>query len=288
MDLCPGRKLPKLTFGLLLAAVLPLNGVLSAALEFSAELGGRYESNASNSNLASDRLADGFFTAHLNAGTSGVWGRDWRWHAYLAGEGEQAFRFTGLSQIEGGVRLGVDKKFGLGWNAPRLQLDFYTAYRGSGQDGASGARLSPSVGFVWQFVERGGVSLRYLPQWFFAEGAVFYSGGQEGRVAGWFDVFPATRLFLDYSVRYGDVVSYATPPRPDLAAIAEVKESTNVFGAERMVYRFDAWTQGVRAGFEQNLTSWMKLRMAYRFEFTHRGSLNYANQIGEIGLRFKF
>ena len=288
MSLCPGRNLPKLAFVLLFAAVLPLKGALSAALEISAELGGRYESNASNSNVASDRLADGFFTAHLHAGTSGVWGRDWRWHAYLAGEGEQAFRFTGLSQIEGGVRLGVDRKFGLGWNAPRLQIDFYTAYRGSGQDGAGGARLSPSLGFVWQVVERGGVSIRYLPQWFFAEGAVFYSGSQEGRVAGWFDLFPKTRLFADYSIRYGDVVSYATPPRPDLAAIAEVKEPTDVFGAERMVYRFDAWTHSVRAGFEQELTSWMKLRLAYRFEFTNRGSLSYANQIGEIGLRFKF
>jgi hypothetical protein len=49
--------------------------------------------------LASDRLADGFFTARLDAGTGGLWGRDWRWHAYLAGEGEQAFRFTELSQI---------------------------------------------------------------------------------------------------------------------------------------------------------------------------------------------
>jgi hypothetical protein len=36
------------------------------------------------------------------------------------------------------------------------------------------------------------------------------------------------------------------------------------------------------------LTTWMKLRLAYRFEFTQRGGLNYANQIGEIGLRFKF
>ena len=288
MDLCAGRNLAKLSFLMLLAAVLPLPSMLGAALEVSAELGGRYESNASNSNLASDRLADGFFTAHLQAGTSGVWGRDWRWHAHLSGEGEQAFRFTGLSQIEGGVRLGVERKFGLGWNAPRLQIDFYTAYRGSGQDGASGARLSPSLGFVWQLVERGGLSIRYLPQWFFAEGAVFYSGSQEGRIAGWFDLFPKTRLFADYSIRYGDVVSYATPPRPDLAAIAEVKEPTDVFGAERMVYRFDAWTNGVRAGFEQELTSWLKLRMAYRFEFTNRGSLNYANQIGEIGLRFKF
>jgi hypothetical protein len=288
MDLCAGRNLAKLSFLMLLAAVLPLPSILGAALEVSAELGGRYESNASNSNLASDRLADGFFTVHLQAGTSGVWDRDWRWHAHLAGEGEQAFRFTGLSQIEGGVRLGVERKFGLGWNAPRLQIDFYTAYRGSGQDGASGARLSPSLGFVWQLVERGGLSIRYLPQWFFAEGAVFYSGSQEGRIAGWFDLFPKTRLFADYSIRYGDVVSYATPPRPDLAAIAEVKEPTDVFGAERMVYRFDAWTNGVRAGFEQELTSWLKLRMAYRFEFTNRGSLNYANQIGEIGLRFKF
>ena len=130
MQFCAGRKLPKLTFVWLLAAVLSLKSALGAALEVSAELGGRYESNASNSNLASDRLADGFFTAHLNAGTSGVWGRDWRWHAHLAGEGEQAFRFTGLSQIEGGIRLGVDRKFGLGWKAPRLQIDFYTACRG--------------------------------------------------------------------------------------------------------------------------------------------------------------
>jgi hypothetical protein len=33
----------------------------------------RLKSNVSNSNLASDRLADGFFTARLDAGTSGVW-----------------------------------------------------------------------------------------------------------------------------------------------------------------------------------------------------------------------
>jgi hypothetical protein len=61
MDLCPGRKLAKLAFVMLLAAALPLRCVLGAALEIAAELGGRYESNASNSNLASDRLADVFF-----------------------------------------------------------------------------------------------------------------------------------------------------------------------------------------------------------------------------------
>ena len=288
MRLCARWRNDKLAFVLLLAVILPLKGTLAAAAEVSAELGGRFESNASNSNLPSDRLADGFFTVRIDVGTSGVLGRDWRWHAYLAGEGEQAFRFTELSQIEGGIRLGLERKFGLGWRAPRLQFDLYTAYRGAGQPGASGAGLAPSLGFVWQVVERGGISVRYLPQWFFAQGALFYSGAQEGRISGWFDVFPATRLFLDYSIRYGDVVSYATPPRPDLAAIAEVKEATDVFGAERMAYRFDAWTQSVRAGIDQKLTTWLKLRMAYRFEITQRGNLDYANHIAEIGLRVKF
>jgi hypothetical protein len=128
MRLCPGWTLDRLTLVLLLAAVLPLRVSLAAALEISAEVGGRFESNVSNSNLASDQLADGFFTARLDAGTGGVWGRDWRWHAYLAGEGDQAFRFTELSQIEGGIHLGVERKFGLGWSAPRLRLDLDSGY----------------------------------------------------------------------------------------------------------------------------------------------------------------
>jgi hypothetical protein len=55
-------------------------------------------------------------------------GRDWRWHAYLAGKEEQAFRFTELSQIEGRIDLGVERKFGLGWSAPRLRLDLDSEY----------------------------------------------------------------------------------------------------------------------------------------------------------------
>ena len=100
MDPRAGTKLAKLSFLMLLAVVSPLPSVLGAALEIPAELGGCYENNASNSNLASDRVADGFFAAHLQAGTSGVWGGDWHWHAFSRG-GEQPFRFTELSQIEG-------------------------------------------------------------------------------------------------------------------------------------------------------------------------------------------
>lgn len=288
MRLCAGWRLNNLAYLILLACNLPPKGTLAVAADFAAEIGSRFESNASNSDKPSDRLADGFLTAHVDAGTNGVWGRDWRWRASLSGEGEEAFRFTGLSQIEGGVRLGVDRKFGLGWNAPRLQFDVYSAFRGAGQPGASGFRLLPSLALVWQIAERGGASVRYTPQWFFAQGALFDSAAQEARISGWFDLFPGTRLFADYFFRYGDVVSYATPPRPDLAAIAQVRELTDVFGAERMAYRFDAQTHSVQAGVDQDLTTHIRLRAAYRFEITNRGSLDYENHIAEIGLRVKF
>ncbi|HEY5768943.1 MAG TPA: hypothetical protein VIS71_03765 [Terrimicrobium sp.] len=288
MRLRAGWRLNNLAYLILLVCDLTPKGTRAVAAEIAAEVGGRFESNASNSDRPSDRLADGFLTARAEAGTTGVWGRDWRWRAFLSGEGEEAFRFNELSQIEGGTRLGVERKFGLGWNAPRLQFDIYSAFRGAGQPGASGFRLFPSLALVWQFTERAGLSVRYAPQWFFAQGALFDSAAQEVRISGWFDLFPATRLFMDYFFRYGDVVSYATPPRPDLVAIAQVRELTDVFGVERMAYRFDAGTQSVQAGVDQELTTHVRIRAAYRFEITQRGSLEYENHIAEVGLRVKF
>ena len=229
---------------------------LAVAPILRAEIGGRFESNASNSDQPSDRLADGFLTVSARTrGRRGYSVATGAGSARLSGTGEEAFRFQELSQIEGGVRLGIERKFGLGWNAPRLQFDVYSAFRGAGQVGASGFALVPSLALVWQFAERAGLSVRYVPQWFFAQGTLFDSAAQEVRISGWFDLFPRTRLFADSSFRYGDVVSYATPPRPDLAAIAQVRETTDVFGAERMAYRFDADTHSVQVGIDQELTS---------------------------------
>ena len=149
MRLFPGSRQTNLAFVLLLVGSLPLTGTPAIAADVSAEIGSRFESNASNSNRPSDRLADGFLTARVDAGTTGVWDRDWRWHSRISGEGEEAFRFNGLSQIEGGVRLGVDRKFGLGWKAPRLQFDVIRRFveRGSRAPQGSGSfRLLPLSG----------------------------------------------------------------------------------------------------------------------------------------------
>jgi hypothetical protein len=281
-------RLTCLALALIAGGSLAPRNTSAAPLDLAAEVGNRFESNASNSDRPGDQLADGFLTLDLDLGTKGVWGRDWRWRAGLSGQGEMAYRFFGLGQIDGGIRLGIERKFGLGWSAPRFQFDLFPFFRGSGQSGGSGFGLVPSISFVWQMLERGGLAIRYVPSWFFAQGALFNSAAQEAGISGWFDLFPSTRLFVNYAFRYGDVVSYATPPRPDLAEIAIVKEPTDVFGAERMAYRFDATTRSVQAGVDQTLTAHLKLRAMYRFEITQRGTVEYANHIAELGLRVKF
>lgn len=72
MRLCAGWRLNNLAIVLMLGG-LPPKYTFAAAAEVTAEIGSRFESNASNSDKPSDRLADGFLTARVSAGTNGVW-----------------------------------------------------------------------------------------------------------------------------------------------------------------------------------------------------------------------
>ena len=64
---CSGWNLNNLAVILIVAGSMPLTGDHSAAAEVSAEIGGRFESNASNSDQPGDRLADGFLTVRADA-----------------------------------------------------------------------------------------------------------------------------------------------------------------------------------------------------------------------------
>ncbi len=262
--------------------------VCAAGIETDAAAWSRTMSNASNSDVPSQRLADVFLGGRIGVGSSGVIGRDWRWNAGLLTEGEVALLYPGLSQIEGGARAGIEYKFGLGWRAPKLAAQVVSGVRAAGQAGASGLRLAPSLALTWQFAERWGASGRYVPEWFYAEGALFDSASHLLAASGWFDVFPATRVQLTGGFRHGDVVSYAIPPRPDLLAISEVKESTDVFGGERIAYRLVADTYSIEIAVDQTVTEWLGLRAAYRWEITQKDDIDYGNHILELGIRSAF
>jgi hypothetical protein len=269
--------------GLLAAARLDAAGIETRAAAWS-----RYMSNASNSDVPSQRLADVFLGGRIGAGVSGVIARDWRWNCGMLTEGEVALLYPGLSQIEGDARAGVEYKFGLGWRAPKLEAQVVSGVRAAGQTGASGLRLAPSLALAWQFAERWGAGGRYVPEWFYAEGALFDSASHLLAASAWCDVFPATRVQLTGAFRHGDVVSYAIPPRPDLVAMAEVRQTTDVFGGERIAYRLVADTCSIEIALDQTIAEWLGLRAAYRWEITQRDAVDYGNHILEFGIRSAF
>jgi hypothetical protein len=257
----------------------------AAAFDLSGDLRSRFESNASNSDAPADREADVFLGGQVRVGTSGVLGRDWRWKAGLVGEGEAATRFAELGWFQAGPAIALERKLGLGWQAPRLQLNGLFAARTAGQPGASGLLLAASIGLIVPITERTGLDVRYRPEWFFAESPVFASTSNEVGLSGWFDLFPKTRFTADYSFRYGDVNSYATPPRPDIVAIRVAQTTTDAFGAERVVYRVEAATHAIEGRLTQELTDQINIRAVYRYEVTEaRGGLSYQNHIVEVGL----
>jgi hypothetical protein len=268
--------------------LLPPGVDATLPLDFSARVGGRYESNASNSDAGSDQESETFLGATLTLGTGGVLGRDWRWHAGLQAEGEAAVNFPDLGHIEAGPTLGLERKLGLGWRAPRLHLDGLFTLRAEGQSEASGGRVAPSLSLVLPVTEQAGVELEYLPEWVFADSTVFNTAGHELGVGAWLDVAPGTRLAARYGFRHGDVVSYAIPPRPDLVAIREVQSTTDAFGPTRVDYRLVAETHALEASLTQTLTDQLRLSAGYRWETTRTSGLRYDNHLIQLSLQADF
>jgi hypothetical protein len=262
--------------------------VEASAIDFRADVWTKYESNASNSDRSSDREEEFFLGTNLVLGTDGVLGRDWRWSARLEAEGEAALRFPDLSRIEAGPGFGIERKLGLGWQAPRLKLDGLFTARAEGQSEASGWRIAPSLELLVPVTERWGVEARYLPEWFFADSDVFDVTAHEVGAGTWFDFTPSTRLALNYAFRRGDVVSYATPPRPDIVAIRDVQSTSDAFDVNRVDYRLDADRHSLEGALIQTLTEQLSLRAAYRWETTRESDLNYENHTFQVTLHAGF
>ena len=174
------------------------------------------ESNASNSDRPSDRLADGLPAARAAAGNDRCMGsRLALARLPFRARRKRHFDSIELSEIEGRRSPRSRKKIRVWAGTPHGCNSTFS--RRSGQRDSRAPRGSgsvPRLPLSGSSRKERALSVRYVPQWFFAQGALFDSAAQETGISGWFDLFPATRLFTGYSFRYGDVVSYATPPRP--------------------------------------------------------------------------
>ncbi len=247
-----------------------------------------WNSNAPNADRPVDVIGALQIHAELTASRRLSLGRDDA--LFLGGQlGAESWpRFDGLDRAALGPRFAWQHKFGLGALAPVFRVDV-------GADGVA-ARESDRAGFAasallsWRqrFEDNTRVALTYEFARHDARATVFDRTGGEAALEVARTLDERWELVVTARWREGDVLSYATPPRPDLVELARVRATVNTFGQPRVAYSLDARTLGGSLALSRSLNEMTSLTFAYDYRRTTRSELGYVNHLVSVVLTRQF
>lgn len=199
-------------------------------------------------------------------------------------------RYQGLDAITLGPTLGWDHKFGLGaqaWVLAAAAAGGWVSGRESDRSGLAGQlqlEIRKRWNDSWQFAF-GTERIRYD-----ARGHAFDNSGRENYLRAAFQVNAVWRATAELRQRAGVVVSYTSPPRPDLVQAGKVLTLVDTFerGAPLLAYYFPADTRSTSLELLRSLgpATSAYLRFEYR-ETTHK-ALRYSNQRSTVGVVRRF
>jgi len=257
----------------------PFLSVSSAHWESQFATRALWNSNVSNSDRSADVIGALQFNAEAGASRRIPLGPDdtvWAGAAFTA---EATPRFDDLGRAGVGPRLTWQHKFGLGAFVPVLSFDLAAeavAARDADRAGFAGSaalscrqRLSPTTR----------LALTYERARHDARGALFDRTGGEVRGEVTHDFDERWRLTGSLSLRQGDVLSYAVPPRADLVPLARIRQPVSTFGSPRIAYSLAAQS---REGGVEVTHRWKKstaVIFSFHYRETERHPLRYLNHL---------
>jgi len=97
-------------------------------------------------------------------------------------------------------------------------------------------------------------------------------------------VSPAIELFAGAKLFRGDVVAYATPPRPDLVALARTRMPVSTFGRPMIAYSIWANACSGEVGAAWRVGPATSLELRYEYRETSRRPLRYRNQLVTVSV----
>lgn len=247
-----------------------------------------WQDNATNAKPAADRISGLQLQADLIASNRYAIGRDDSIHPALHLAGEWWPRFDGLTLGAAGVRVEWRHKFGLGALAPVFSVE-------AGADAVT-VRESPRRGtssvLLATFRKRFNDSTTITATQEFtdhnARAAVFDRKGSETAIEIGRDLGTTSRITLRIAYRDGDVLSHATPPRPDLVALAPNRREIDTFGRPLTAYSIEARTLGAKAAFIHALDRNSAVILAYEWRQTKRDPVRYLNQLVSLAVVHQF
>ena len=269
---------------LLLLQEAPVRGDVN----FDIRSGVLYDSNVSRSNRSEDVLDDAAWRSVIAAGQGFQLTDDLRLGVFGELESHVWGTYDGLSNLRPGLAPNLRYRFGLGKNAPWVRLEPKLAYADFAEARRSGWDFRPGVRAGFRVAERFTLEAAYLYEHFAARDIIFDQQAHSASFRGTLEVTSSMQIAVGYAYRYGDVNSYAVPPRPDIVRIADAFGPINTFDTPYVAYRFSASTHSSSVAISQSLGSVAALQASYQWQHTSHNSLRYTNHVAELAIALSF
>lgn len=277
------------SMGIAAIALISCTWAAAQLPSFDAASGFRYNSNLSNAEDSADVRDDFFWKFAAALSWNKPAGRDWRLAARVFAGTEVPFQYSAFTMAKTGVDLRATRKFGLGVAAPSasaavsFERDFF-------QDPQMSMwLLVPSVKWTQKFGEAWSIEGIYRLDARFAESELFSGLGNEGALLIRWEPAGRWSFSAGYRLRYGDVVSFSTPPQPAIKSVSTVVEPGNtIFGQPLTAYRLAALTQSFSAGAAFALTPDLSLELTGEFQHISRSAITYNAYLAQVSAKVAF
>jgi hypothetical protein len=279
-------KLPRPALALI---ALSLTGVAAAA-DWAPQItaAATWDDNVTNANRANDRIGALNFSGAFEMGQRLGLTREL---ALLYGaqvDAEDWPRFDGLDRIAAGPVVALRYKSGLGPLAPTFTLRATGSLSAARESGRAGPEGDLSIIYTQGLTDTTRLTSGITAGRLDARDPVFTRDGLEGFVELAHDLDVNWRLLFSLRWREGDVLSYATPPRPDLANLARVRVNNSTFGRPMVAYSLDAHTAGGAITLARALDPMTSLKFGLEWRETTRDPLLYVNRLVSLSVTRQF
>lgn len=251
-------------------------------------MGATWNSNATNANAGADRIAALMVSADFATSTRYSLAAADALLPELHVAVEAWPRFDDLDEIAAGSRARWQHKFGLGPFAPVFFIDAGADAIGAHDNRRTGFRGSAAAGWRKRLTELTTLSGTLEASHRHAREAAYDRDGTQANLEVIHTLTDTVRLNLSGFWRNGDVLSHATPPRPDLVTLAPDRLTVDTFGRRFVAYSIRAQTLGGRILLGRALSEKSEITLAYEYRDTERSGFRYVNQLVSLGLVHQF
>jgi hypothetical protein len=197
-------------------------------------------------------------------------------------------RFESLTSVAGGLRGEWQHKFGLGALAPVFSLELAGDLVGAREAGRSGTSSGATLALRKRLNDAARLALTQEFSRLDARYAVYDRQSAQTTLELGYDFTDVARVTLGAFWRTGDVLSYATPPRPELAALAPNRLAVETFRRPMVAYSIDAHTVGGKFALVRAVTDVAAVILSYEYRDTTRGPLRYTNHLVSLSVVRQF